>query len=86
MVKYNQHPDILNRVSDFEVKLGVGLHLGYAIEGAIGSLYKIDASYLSSDVGLSDKLEAATKTYGVGMLMSGSLVKHCSKATQHYCR
>ena len=27
--------------------MGFGLHVGWAIEGAIGSEYKIDASYLS---------------------------------------
>ena len=29
-----------------QVTLGFGLHCGWAIEGAIGSEYKIDASYL----------------------------------------
>ena len=32
--------------------LGFGLHVGWAIEGAIGSNYKIDASYLSPNVNL----------------------------------
>ena len=30
----------------WQVTLGFGLHCGWAIEGAIGSEYKIDASYL----------------------------------------
>lgn len=44
------------------MKLGIGMNYGKAIEGAIGSEYKIDASYLSSDVNLSMKLEENTKT------------------------
>lgn len=32
--------------------LGLGLHIGWAIEGSIGSNYKIDASYLSPNVNL----------------------------------
>ena len=31
---------------EVQVTLGFGLHCGWAIEGAIGSEYKIDASYL----------------------------------------
>ena len=34
----------------YEVQLGFGLHLGWAIEGAIGSHFKIDASYLGPHV------------------------------------
>jgi len=30
--------------------MGFGLHFGWAIEGSIGSEYKIDASYLSPNV------------------------------------
>ena len=45
----------------FKVYLGLGLHLGWAIEGAIGSEYKIDASYLSPNVNLASRLEYATK-------------------------
>lgn len=43
------------------VKMGFGLHVGWAIEGAIGSFYKIDASYLSPNVNMASRLEAATK-------------------------
>mmetsp|Transcript_11634 Transcript_11634/g.31263 ORF Transcript_11634/g.31263 Transcript_11634/m.31263 type:complete len:91 (+) Transcript_11634:2835-3107(+) len=53
-----------------------GIHLGWAIEGAIGSNMKIDASYLSPHVNISSRLEAATKQYGVMMLISGEVVKH----------
>ena len=47
--------------SDFKVKMGFGLHFGWAIEGAIGSEHKIDASYLSPNVNIASRLEAATK-------------------------
>jgi hypothetical protein len=45
----------------FCVQLGYGLHYGWAIEGAIGSKHKIDASYLSPHVNMASRLEAATK-------------------------
>ena len=42
----------------------VGLHMGWAIEGAIGSNRKIDASYLSPHVNTTEFLESSTKAYG----------------------
>ena len=50
--------------------MGFGLHVGWAIEGAIGSEYKIDASYLSPNVNMASRLEAATKQFGTSILMS----------------
>ncbi len=50
--------------------MGFGLHVGWAIEGAIGSEYKIDASYLSPNVNMASRLEAATKQFGVNFLIS----------------
>ena len=53
--------------------MGFGLHIGWAIEGAIGSSFKIDASYLSPNVNMASRLEAATKHYGVMILFTGDL-------------
>lgn len=55
--------------------MGFGLHQGWAIEGAIGSDFKIDASYLSPNVNMSARLEAATRQFGVPLLVSGSIIK-----------
>ena len=60
-------------IKNFKVSMGFGLHVGWAIEGAIGSEYKIDASYLSPNVKISDTLEASTKMYGVPLIISGPL-------------
>ena len=57
----------------FKLSMGFGLHVGWGIEGAIGSSYKIDASYLSPNVNLAARLEAATKQYGVLILISGEM-------------
>ena len=70
VLKYNDNEAILNVLPNFKVKMGFGLHFGWGIEGAIGSEYKIDASYLSPNVNLSSRLCAATKQYGVWMLIS----------------
>jgi class 3 adenylate cyclase len=58
---------------NYKVIMGFGLHCGWAIEGAIGSFFKVDASYLSPNVNMSSRLEAATKQYGVNILVSGPM-------------
>ena len=71
--KYRSDPRLNARIPDYRVKMGFGLHLGWSIEGAIGSEYKIDASYLSPNVNMSSRLEAATKQYGVPILISKNI-------------
>lgn len=61
--------------------MGFGLHCGWAIEGAIGSEFKIDASYLSPNVNLASRIEAATAQYGLPFLLSGDLYKILTKKT-----
>lgn len=70
--KYRNNNAILEIMedNDFKVKMGFGLHMGWSIEGAIGSKFKIDASYLSPHVNISARLEAATKQFGVSLLIS----------------
>jgi tetratricopeptide (TPR) repeat protein len=66
--------------------MGFGLHVGWAIEGAIGSEYKIDASYLSPNVNMASRLEAATKQYRVPILISHKLYNLLSPAMKGICR
>merc|ERR1712216_16362 len=54
------------------------MHYGWAIEGAIGSEFKIDASYLSPHVTMASRLEAVTNQYQVLILMSEPLQQLCS--------
>jgi class 3 adenylate cyclase len=61
MNKYAHNEVIMDRMKNYEVKMGFGLHVGWSIEGAIGSNYKIDASYLSPNVNMASRLEGATK-------------------------
>jgi hypothetical protein len=66
--------------------MGFGLHCGWAIEGAIGSFYKIDASYLSPNVNMAARLEAATKQFGATILCSGQLVDIMTEKTREQLR
>lgn len=70
----------------YKVKMGFGLHQGWAIEGAIGSFFKIDASYLSPNVNMASRLEAATKQFGVPLLVSGDLHYVLTPEVKLLCR
>ena len=64
--------------TNFQVKMAYGLHVGWAIEGAIGSRLKVDPSYVSPHVNFASKLQNLSKRYGVELLMSTEYVKHLS--------
>jgi class 3 adenylate cyclase len=81
LLKYKNHEGLNARMANYEVKMGFGLHLGWAIEGAIGSYFKIDASYLSTNVSMAERLEGATKYYGVPLLLSGELYDNFTPET-----
>ena len=66
--------------------MGFGLHIGWAIEGPIGSSFKIDASYLSPNVKTASQLESMTKLYGVTILLSDEMIKNMSKKAARICR
>ena len=70
----------------FSVEMGFGLHIGWAIEGAIGSNYKIDASYLSPNVNMAARLEAATHQFGTPLLLSGPFVNELTREARDMCR
>jgi class 3 adenylate cyclase len=74
LLEYRKEKALCERLGgQYKVRMGFGLHLGWAIEGTIGSEFKIDASYLSPNVNIAARLEAATKQYGVPLLYSGEL-------------
>ena len=66
--------------------MGFGLHCGWAIEGAIGSHYKIDATYMSPHVEMSDRLEAGSKIFGTPINISHWLVGLMSRGARKLLR
>ena len=57
-------------VGAFTVNIIVGMDAGWAVEGAVGSEYKIDATYLSPHVNMASRMMSAAKQYGVTILLS----------------
>lgn len=87
LANYRGHPGLQQRLGkNCRVHLSSGLHYGWAIEGAIGSEFKIDASYLSPNVSIAETVERATKLYGVSILVSESVIKICTPAVAAKCR
>jgi class 3 adenylate cyclase len=68
------------------VQMGFGLHAGKAVQGAIGSQRKIDATYVSEAVERAEFLESSTKQYGLKMLMSGDFHRLLHPNTRRRCR
>lgn len=87
LAAYRAHPGLQQRLgSDHKVSMTFGLHAGWAIEGAVGSEFKIDASYLSPNVSIASSLERATAQYGVSFLASQAVTRLCHKKTVNKCR
>ena len=88
ILEYSENKHIKEMFGDegYKVNMGFGLHYGWAIEGTIGSKFKIDASYLSPNVNISARLEAATRQYGVSILISGTVFEFLSLELKNMCR
>ncbi|CAJ1383668.1 unnamed protein product [Effrenium voratum] len=79
LATYRQHPGLQQRLRDCRVDLSFALHRGWAIEGAVGSDFKIDASYISPNVSVASSIEHATRQYGIRILVSETVREILSK-------
>mmetsp|Transcript_139076 Transcript_139076/g.361363 ORF Transcript_139076/g.361363 Transcript_139076/m.361363 type:complete len:967 (-) Transcript_139076:170-3070(-) len=87
LATYRGHPGLQYRLgANCRVNLSFGLHAGWAIEGAVGSEFKIDASYLSPNVSIATSVERATQTYGVSLMVAQSVVELCPQSVVSKCR
>jgi len=79
LAAYRRHPGLQQKMGrQCRVNLSSGIHYGWAIEGAVGSEFKIDASYLSPNVSIAETVERATAVYGVKILVAESVVRQCT--------
>ncbi len=87
ILAYRKDGDLIKKFGPkYTVQMGFGLHTGWGIEGAIGSYYKIDCSYLSPNVNIAARLETATNIYGVDILFSGEFYDLLSDFMKRKCR
>jgi class 3 adenylate cyclase len=70
----------------FRIKMGFGMHVGWAVEGAIGSRFKIDATYISPHVEMADRLEAGSKIFATPINISHWLAALVSPGARRFLR
>eukprot|EP00913_Durusdinium_trenchii_P002527 g2336.t1 len=84
---YREHPGLQYRLgSNCRVHLSIGLHKGWAIEGAVGSEFKIDCSYLSPNVSIATSIERSTEVYNVSVIVAQSVIDLVSYNMRCQCR
>lgn len=84
---YRRHPRIKFLLGkQYRVCLNVGLHAGWAFEGAMGSEYKIDASYISPNIAITANIEQATQHFRVPFLISKDVISLCSEQVANATR
>ncbi|ESS35638.1 adenylate and guanylate cyclase catalytic domain-containing protein [Toxoplasma gondii VEG] len=87
LATYAKHPKIIPRFgAGYNVHINLGLHCGWAIQGVIGSKFKIDASYFSPHVNLAARLLGATRHFGVNILFSDEFQSNLCAQAQSRCR
>ena len=86
ILEYNNNKKLKRIMPNFKINMGFGLHLGYGIEGPVGSEFKIEASYLSPNVNIAARLETASKQFGVNLLISGKLYNLFTEDMKGVCR
>lgn len=62
-------------VGDRPLELGIGLHVGDAVAGSIGSTHKLEFTIIGDTVNLSSRLEGLTKRYGAAIVASRAVVE-----------
>jgi hypothetical protein len=70
ILNWNQDFRLGQGVGVFTVSMIFGMDAGWAVEGAVGSEYKIDATYLSPHVNMASRMMGACKQYGVTLMLS----------------
>lgn len=72
--------------NQYKTQISYGIHVGYAVEGSIGTDMKVDPLYLSSDVQLALRIEELNEQYNTSILMTGELYDLLSEKGQERVR
>jgi len=73
-------------VKAFSVEMSFGMDAGWAVEGAVGSSYKIDATYLSPNVNMASRMMCASKQFKLGILVSHAVYEVLTPQAQKVMR
>ena len=80
VLKWNQR--LGASVGAFKIGMIFGMDAGWAVEGAVGSEYKIDATYLSPHVNMASRMMSSCKQYDVTIMLSQAVQELMSEVAQ----
>jgi hypothetical protein len=84
---YKTHPKILSRFgSSFTPSLTISLHNGMALEGIVGSEYKIDPVYLSPQIELAYFMTDIAAVYDTTLILTEDFYGYLSVKAKSCCR
>ncbi len=83
MLMYNRHRAKCGYAA---VRIGIGIHFGDTIIGTIGENERIEVTVISDTVNVASRLEALTKRYGAGILVSGALLSEVPETKKYQAR
>ena len=66
-----------NQTAEFHIKIGIGIHYGNMMLGAIGGELRMDGTVISDAVNLAARLEGLTKLFQAFILVSGEVLEKC---------
>lgn len=84
---YSRHPKISHRFGErYSIRISFSLHTGRSIEGAVGSEFKVDACYLSTDLQILHRIDQLCDLYDRTILLTGDLQKMLSEKGKEITR
>jgi hypothetical protein len=66
--------------------LHFGIHVGQAVEGALGSVHRVDPLCMGTAVNVAGQLAGLAPAYGAALLMSSTFVRLLPPGSQRLCR
>ena len=73
----------ISSITNEKIRIGVGVHFGSLLLGAIGVEEKMDIAVISDNVCISERIEKLTRIFNVDVLLSESCLKKMEKSQFH---